>query len=487
MEKINTKSQQFPPVISVLGHVDHGKTSLLDAIRKTSIAEREFGGITQKIGASAVEIAHDGKKRWLTFIDTPGHEAFSKMRGRGAQVADIGLLIVSAVDGVMPQTKESIELLKQAAIPYIVVLTKADLPTKQTEKVKQQLLKEGIMLEGLGGDVPFIEVSAKTNLHIKELLELILLVYDIHIVPVLTRSQTAPLEGVIIESKMDPRIGPRATVVIKNGRIKARDEATCEGVVFRVRSLMDDRGKTVQEASVGHAVEVMGFTKVPGVGSLVSSKDAVGKSVAEAAPQAQLTRELVYKRVEQGQGLAVVLCTDSQGSLEAILHALPKGVQLVSQKAGDIAEADILLAKSTGAIVLGFNVPVKPDIQRLAVTEKVLVRTYNIIYEMLTEISDVIEGKRLDALEQVYGQAQIMASFPFEKTVALGIKVLDGRVARGDKVRVMRGDESVGEATIASLRVGKNTTSKVEKGQEAGIVINPSLDFRVGDMLICHN
>ncbi len=225
----------FPPVVAVLGHVDHGKTTPLDAIRTSTIADREFGGDHPKIGASSVEIEHDGVKRWITFIDTPGHEAFTSMRSRGAQVADVVLLIVSAADGVQPQTKESIAVLKEANVPYIAVLTKVDMDTAQVERVKQQLLKEGVMLEGLGGDVPTIQVSAKTRLNIKELLDLILLVHDLHKGDKHV-SNTSPLSAIVIESKMDKNVGPRATVVIRNGTMKLRDEIGVEGTANKVKN-----------------------------------------------------------------------------------------------------------------------------------------------------------------------------------------------------------------------------------------------------------
>jgi translation initiation factor IF-2 len=470
--------KHFPPVVSVLGHVDHGKTTLLDAIRKTGVAEREHGGITQKIGASEVETVHEGQKRRITFIDTPGHEAFAKMRGRGAKAADIGILVVSSADGIMPQTKESIELLQKANVPYIVALTKSDLPTKIPEQVKQQLVGAGVMLEGLGGDIPVIEVSARTNHNIKELLDLILLVHDLH-QP--NPDEVAPqksLLGIIIESKLDPKSGPRATVVVKNGKIQVREEVFSGGKSFKVRSLLNTFGKQVKEATIGDAVEVLGFTDVPPVGSSLTSTSS------EIMVEKHI--EKTYSPMAPEGALSVILCVDSFGSLEAILAALPKDIIVISSKTGDVTESDILLAKSTGGIVLGFNVKIRPDVLRLAVTEKVLVRNYSIIYEMLDELSDVLEGKRLESEEQIYGTAKIMASFPFEKTLALGLRVEDGRIAKGDKVRIMRGDDVVGETTIASLRVGKEPTSKIEAGNEAGAVLASKLDFRVGDMLISH-
>ncbi len=481
-QQTNTQANVFPPVVAVLGHVDHGKTSLLDAIRKTNIASREQGGITQKIGASTIEIMHDNQKRRITFIDTPGHEAFTKMRGRGAQVADICLLIVAVDDGVKPQTKESIEIIKSANIPYIVVLTKADVPDKNPEKVKQQIVRENILLEGYGGDVPVIEVSSRTGSNIKELLDLILLVMDVH--PLKDKSPENPLEAVIIESKQDAKVGPKATVVIKNGSVRIKDEVetlhatSLQPVEAKVRALITDTGAQVQSATVGDAVELLGFKEVPPVGSLVVHKggDSINRVSAE-----------VSRKQGDENSLALILCADTQGSLEAIINAMPKNIRLISQKTGDISEVDVLFAKSTGAIILTFNVKLKPDVIRSAINEKVLLKNYTIIYELLEELGEVVEGKRLALLEQVYGVAQILASFPFEKSQVLGISIMEGRMARGDKVRIMRNEEVIGETNIVSLRQGKETTSKVEKGQEAGILISPFLDFKIGDLVIAHS
>lgn len=473
----------FPPVVAVLGHVDHGKTTLLDAIRHTSIAEREYGGITQKIGASSVQILHEGKPRKITFIDTPGHEAFAKMRSRGATASDIGLLIVSSVEGVMPQTRESITVLKQAHIPIIVVLTKSDLPTKNPEKVKGQIAREGILLEGMGGDVPVIEVSAKTGQNIKELLNLILLVWDIHASAHPPKvSPTHRLWAIVIESRLDPKAGPRATVVIKDGTIHARQELFDEIGTFKVRSLMNDQGDMIQEATIGEAVEVLGFLKVPPVGSIISSEELVPSKKEEGT----LKREHIYSPVARLDELQIVLVADSQGSLEAIINSLPEKVHILEQKTGEITEGDVLLAKATGAFVIGFNTKIRPDVSKLARTEKVLMKNYTIIYELLSEIADVLEGKQLAQREEIYGTAKVLAKFPFEKTFVLGILVTDGRIARGDKVRLVRGEEIIGESQITSLRIGKTPTNKVEKGHEAGILITPTLDFQVGDMVISH-
>lgn len=483
-ENTHTESNIYPPVVAVLGHVDHGKTTLLDAVRKTSIADREYGGITQNIGASSVEILYEGKQRRITFIDTPGHEAFSKMRSRGAQAADIGLLIVSAVDGVMPQTRESIQLLKQAQIPFIVVLTKSDLPTATAEKVKQQILREDILLEGYGGDVPVIEISAKTGHNIKELLDLILLVTELKGSDEKPSAQ-GPLKAIVIESKLDQKAGAKATVIIKNGTMHTREDLFCEGVMFRVRNLINDRGVQVKEASIGEGIELFGTEKVLSVGSIVTSEKS-GSKVPEVKHISGI-RELIYQPQQEEEGLAVILCADTQGSMEAILHVLPDDVKVLTAKTGEITEADVLHAKSTNAFVLGFNTRIRPEVQKLAMTEKVLVKNYKIIYEMLDEIKDVLEGRALARIEIILGVAKVLAKFPFEKGFAFGITVADGRVARGDRIRVMRDEKAVGETTIHSLRVGKNPVNKIEKGHEAGIVLNGKLDITIGDMLICIN
>jgi translation initiation factor IF-2 len=486
------------PVVAVLGHVDHGKTSLLDAVRKTNIAAREHGGITQGIGASSIEITVEGVKKSITFIDTPGHEAFTHMRGRGTQAADIGLLVVSLVDGVMPQTRESIEILRNTGIPFIVVLTKSDSPDKNEDKVKGQLVKEEVMLEGYGGDIPFIAVSAKTNTNIKELLELISLVFDMRQKPV----QDTSLKGIVIESRLDEKSGPRATVVIKSGVLSVRQEIESDGIRARVRTIISDKGVHLDKAIAGQAVEVLGFEKVPSVGGLVASLGAQDnrapvsegtQPVAPSAPttpfrsgQAAMPMPENFLNVEDAPTLSVVLCADNQGSLEAITRSLPEEINIALAKTGDITTTDILLAKSINAIVLGFNTRVRPEIMKFAAQEKVLAKNYKIIYELISEVKDVLEGKQLALVEEIYGRAKILASFPFEKTKVMGIKVLEGRVARGDKVRLIRKEEIIGESSVSSVRIGKNVVSKIGESQEGGVILSPALDFTIGDMLICH-
>ncbi len=484
-EKTTTTSDivHIPPVVTVLGHVDHGKTTLLDAIRKSTIAQKEAGGITQKIGASTIEILHEGVRRAITFIDTPGHQAFAAMRSRGALAADIGLLIVSATDGVMPQTKESIHVLQEAGIPIIVVITKIDLPEKNLEKVKQQLLKENVLLEGLGGDVALIEVSAKTNKNITELLGLILLVFEMHQDMVKDRAQDAPFQGIVIESKLDQRVGPRATIIVKNGTLRLREEIYSDQIKGKVRTLLDTQNKQIQQVSIGQAVEILGFEQTPPVGSVVLRGGFVPSAQQELINNKDASLPSFHR---DEHALSIVLIADTLGSLEAITHALPKEIVVTMKKTGDIMSSDVFLAKSTKSIIIGFNVGVKGDIMQVARTEKVLIKNYAIIYELLDELQDVLDGKALAREEEIFGEAKILASFPFEKTKVLGIKVLGGRVAKGDKVRLMHEDSIGGESTITSVRQGKNTVSKIEQGSEGGVILAPFLDFTIGDVLICH-
>ncbi len=494
MDKANknahtSSSNSFPPVVAVLGHVDHGKTTLLDVIRKTSIAGHEVGGITQKIGASSVDIMHEGQKRSITFIDTPGHEAFSHMRGRGAQVADVALLVVAANEGLKPQTKESIEILKKTNTRFIVVLTKADLPTKNSDKVKQELLKEQVTLEEYGGEVPVIEVSAKTNTNIKELLDLILLVFDLHKPSEKSAqiSQNAPLKAIVIESKLDSRTGPKATIVIKNGALRIKDEIQTEGISGKVRTIINALGYHLSVAAVGEAVELIGLEKVPNVGSIIQHK-----SNAILAPETKslaipLKRDLTYQKKAKEFGISIILAADTKGSLEAISTALPKDAKVILQKTGEVSEADIILAKSTESIVLSFNTKIRPEIEKLAVIEKVLLRNYTIIYEMLAEVKDALEGKLQAQMEKIYGRAKVLAKFPFEKTFAFGVQINEGRLARNDRIRITRADSVITETSILSLRVGKNPTSKVDKNHEAGIVLTTPLDIQVGDVILSHS
>jgi len=463
-QKISKNDNTRPPIVVVLGHVDHGKTTLLDTIRKTNVAEREYGGITQSIGAYQIQ-----SPRIITFIDTPGHEAFSKMRSRGASAADIAILVVAANDSVMPQTVESIKIIKEAKIPYIVVLNKVDLPEANVDKAIADLGRHEVQLETYGGDVPWVKVSAKKGDGIKELLDLIGLVADMSEIKA---EPVAPLAAVVIESKLDNKRGVLATIVVRYGTIKVRDEIYIDGKKSKVRALIDYKNEQTQSAGPGTPAEILGLTEIPQVGSMVSSE------------LGELAASQTLKRSDQANdtSLCLILKADTAGSLEAVVAKIPVNVNLIASAAGEITEADVLLARSTKAIILGFNAKVSPQAQRLADVEKVLVRTYKIIYELLDELTDAAAGMLQPVeTEEILGKGQIIAEFPFEKMRVVGVKVTEGRIAKGDLVKIKDL-----QSKIKSLRVGKEESNKVEAGKECGILLDPQVDFKIGDDIITY-
>ncbi|MEK7065428.1 MAG: translation initiation factor IF-2 [Patescibacteria group bacterium] len=474
-----TNQPSRPPIVAVLGHVDHGKTTLLDFIRKSNVAAREHGGITQHIGAYQIET----KKRLITFIDTPGHEAFAKMRSRGASAADIAILVVAADDSVKPQTKESIEQIGAAGVPMIVAVNKIDLSTANIDRVKRDLAKTGVQVEGFGGDVPIVPISAKQGTGVAELLDMILLVSDMK---GLAREADGPLEAVVIETRVDRGKGMVATLIVKIGTLRG-GMPLYEGTkqIAKVRAMFDEYGKGVVEALPSRPVETLGFTVLPTVGTVLSN--APGNQAAQT-PTKKSTSDMpdFLKPVEeQEEHLKLILKADTAGSLEAVRNSLPERVTLVSTGIGDINDADVLLAKSSGSIVIGFNVVASPAVAKLAQTEKVIFRTYKIIYELLDEIKDVVSGlKEVLVEERELGAGQIIAEFPFEKDRIAGTKIISGRLARGDSVKVMRDQTEVGRAKIKSLRHGKDDITKAEVGNECGVLFDQKLDFAIGDAII---
>lgn len=472
-----------PPIVVVLGHVDHGKTTLLDTIRKANVATREHGGITQHIGAYQVD-------EKITFIDTPGHEAFMKMRSRGAAVADVALLVVAADDGVMPQTIESIEQVKASGASMIVVLNKVDLPVANADKVKSELAKHGVQVEGFGGDIPMVPVSAKAGTGIKALLDLIILVAEMK---GLTSEPEAPLEAVVIETRVDKGKGMVASAIVKKGTMKSGVTLFEESTqVARVRAMFDEYGKGVDVAGPSKPVEVLGFTKLPQVGAVLRSSASIAEqkpSQTSAQPQAGVVSSLPdwLKPVseQEKEKLNIILKTDTAGSKEAILAALSPRIRVIEGSVGDITDADVLLAKSAKAFIVGFNVKCAPQVVKLAQAEKVIYRTYTIIYELLDELAEVVEGlKEVLTQERELGMGVIIAEFPFEKQRVAGTKVASGRLARGDAVKIMRGDEEIGRAKIKSVRVRKAEVTKVEEGDECGILFDKNIAFQLQDGII---
>jgi translation initiation factor IF-2 len=447
-----------PPVVVVMGHVDHGKTSLLDAIRKTDVAGREYGGITQSIGAYQTS--------GITFIDTPGHEAFGKMRSRGATVADIAVLVVAANDSVMPQTIESIKVIQEAKIPFIVAINKVDLPEANTEKVLQDLLRHNVLIEKFGGSIPFVEVSAKQNKGIRELLDLINLTWEMS-----ESVDDKDLKAVIIESKMDKNRGPVATAIVKSGELTVGQKIFIGNKEHKIRMLFDYSDKQLTNATPGMPVLVLGLTEVPPVGSEITH---MRKEPAVSQPLFPRNKE---------NALNLILRADTAGSLEAIFPKLPQNINILESGTGEITEKDILLAKSTSAIVIGFNVRVSNSVTDLAKTEKIILRGYKIIYELLDELKDAAAGA-LEKMttEEILGAGKIIAEFPFEKLRIAGVKVTDGRLARGDRIRI----RSL-ESKIKDIRVGKEQVNKVEAGKECGVFLDPQIDFKLGDDIIAYS
>ncbi len=473
--------QVRPPIVTILGHVDHGKTTLLDFIRKSSVAAREHGGITQHIGAYQVE--HEGKK--ITFIDTPGHAAFEKMRSRGAQVADIAILVVAIDDGIMPQTTEAIKHILAAKVPMIVAANKVDLPgidkTVQLQKIKKQLSDQGVLVEEYGGDVPVIELSAKSGAGVDKLLEMITLVAEMH---ELKGDPSVEPAGVVIEANLDKFKGPIATILVKNGTLKKGGQIDISGIKGKIRGLNDWNGKPMDSAGPSTPVEVLGLETVPTVGGLLGQLPEVAKKEAIMS---------LVERLKAGEdkSLKVVIKTDKQGSLEAIEDALnafnkeERLVKIVLSGTGDIGEADIKLAAGVKAIVVGFNVKIAPTAQRIAENEHVLIRSYTIIYELLDEIEEVIEGMiRPGEIEEVLGRAEIIAEFPYGKNERIaGCRVLEGGINRGSKVRIMRGEENIGETKLKSLKKVREEVTHVEKGNDCGMMFDPPMDFQIGDVV----
>src|SRR3989344_3227310 len=468
-----------PPIVAVLGHVDHGKTTLLDYIRKANVASHEHGGITQHIGAYQVET----NSRLITFIDTPGHEAFAKMRSRGASAADIAILVVAADDSVKPQTKESIEQIKAAHVPMVVAVNKIDLPGATVDRVKKDLAKVGGQVAGFGGDVPIVSVSAKQGTGIVELLDMILLVSDMK---GLEGSPDAPFLAHVIETRLDKGRGMVATLIIKSGTLRS-GMVLFEGdrQIAKVRACFDEYGKGVSEALPSKPVEVLGFTILPTIGTVVSNEPGVS---VVTVPKKKLTNDMpdfLKPMEEEEQKLKIILKADTAGSLEAIGASLPKGVTVVSTGIGDVGEADVLLCKSSGSIVIGFNVGTKPAVVKLAQTEKVIFRSYTIIYELLDEVNDVVSGLKVALVEErELGVGKVIAEFPFEKDRIAGIKVVSGRLAKGDSVKIMRGESEIGRAKIKSLRHGKDNITKAEQSNECGVLFDQKLDFTIGDGII---
>ena len=487
-----------PPVITILGHVDHGKTTLLDAIRKTNVVSREAGGITQHIGAYQVD--HDGRP--ITFIDTPGHQAFTAMRARGAQVTDIAVLVVAADDGVMPQTVEAIDHIKAAKVPIVVAVNKMDSPNADPERVRRQLSEHELVVEKWGGDVIDVEVSAKTGLGLDDLLANLLVVAE---VGEFKAHPTRPAVGVVVEARLDKSRGPLATVLIQTGRLAVGDYIVVGSVRGRVKALHDDQGHRVTHAGPSMPVEILGISELPAAGdrlAVVPDERSAREAVAEIRRRMNLhtargaTLEEVGARISTGQvkELAVVVKTDVHGSLEAVRQGLEQlnnnvtQVRIIHAATGAVTESDVMLAVASEAIIVGFNVGSDQGAMRLAAQDHVDIRHYNIIYRLTEDIQAALAGMLEPSMQDVTeGALEVRAIFAIGRTrKTAGCYVTDGKISRGAMARVVRGGQLLFDGPVGSLRRFKDDVREVATGYECGMTIEGFNAYAIGDTIQVH-
>jgi translation initiation factor IF-2 len=486
------------PIVTVMGHVDHGKTSLLDAIRETKVASGESGGITQHIGAS--EVVHNGKR--IVFLDTPGHEAFTAMRARGAQVTDIAVIVVAADDGVMPQTKEAIDHVRAARVPMIVAINKVDKPDANPDRVKQELADNNVLIEEYGGDVIAVPVSAKQRTGIDDLMEMVLLVSDLQD---LKADPDRPAIGTIVESKVDKGRGNVATVLVQTGTLKIGDVVSVGRTHGRVRALNNAAGKRVKQAEPATAVEIIGLQGLPEAGDILrvvadekAARDAAEKAeIAAAGGEGRTvsTLEEISAAIQASEvaELRVVLKTDVQGSLGAIRHALERlnsdevRINILREGAGDINESDVNLASASNAVVVGFNTKPDAGAQRSVEATGVDVRLYDVIYKLTDDIGQALQGLLAPKLiEQVEGHAEVRMVIKAGKAGNIaGSYVTDGRIVRGGQARLFRGSELLADTRITSLKRFKDDVREVATGFECGIGLDAD-DIAEGDVIECY-
>jgi translation initiation factor IF-2 len=486
------------PVVTIMGHVDHGKTSLLDAIREANVAGKEAGGITQHIGAYYVE--KDGRK--VVFIDTPGHEAFTRMRARGAKVTDIVVLVVAADDGVMPQTLEAIDHARAAKVPIVVAINKIDKPDAQPERIKQQLSDRGLLAEDWGGDTVMVPVSAKMKINLDLLLEMILLVADLQD---LKANPSRPAMGNVLEAKLDRGRGPVATVLVRNGTLHVGDYFICGAVFGKVRAMLNDRGEPIREAEPSTPVEVLGLESMPEAGDdfQVVTDTAKAKQIvlfreakvreATLAKSSRITLEMLHKKLAAGEvtELPIILKADVGGSAEVLSDTLQKlsndkvKIRVLRSGVGAINESDVLLASASDAIIIGFNVRPERNTSALAEQEKVDIRLHTIIYNLTDEIKRAMTGLLEPVFKEVYkGKAEVRDTFRITKVGNVaGCQVQDGTITRDSEVRLLRDNVVVYTGKISSLRRFKDDVSEVKSGMECGITLENFGDVKQGDVI----
>ena len=486
--------QPRPPAVTVMGHVDHGKTSILDAIRETNVTDREAGGITQHIGAYQVEV----KGQKITFIDTPGHEAFTAMRARGATVTDIVVLVVAADDGVMPQTLEAIDHAKAAAVPTIVAINKIDLPDANPDRVKQQLTERELVIEEWGGDVIAVSVSAKTREGLQDLLEHILLVAEIS---ELKADPDRPAQGTIIEAELDPSRGPMVTTIIQTGTLKVGNVVIAGDTWGRVKAMFDEKGQRLQKAGPSTPAKIMGLSEIPHAGDIlkVVADERAARQEMESrerehatAAQRAATLEAFSGDVAAGKAkeLNVVLKADVQGSVEAVHQALEglsserARARVIHSGSGKISESDVMLARASQAIVIGFNVRTETGAVRMADSEGVDIRHYSIIYQLIEDIERALKGIMEPIIHEIVdGHAEVRAIFRVRGGRVAGCMITDGLIRRNSQVRIKRGEEVLRTSRVSSLRRFQEDVREVQTGLECGVGAEGFSDFQEGDVI----
>ena len=485
-----------PPVVTVMGHVDHGKTSLLDCIRNTHVQTHEAGGITQHIGAYQVNCK--GKK--IVFLDTPGHEAFTAMRARGAQITDIAILVVAADDGVMPQTIEAIHHAKSAGVPIIVAINKIDKPGANPDRVKQELMEQGLVPEEYGGDTIMVPVSAKKQIGIDDLLEMVLLVAE---VKELKANPNRDARGVIVEAKLDKGRGPVATVLVQNGTLRIGDSVVCGTTYGKVRAMVNDRGENVKKAGPSVPVEILGLNDVPEAGDILAVlEEKQARSIAEARIERQrnnlikskkVSLDDLFHQIQEGdiKDLNIVIKADVQGSVEALLSSLLKlnkndevRVSIVHSGVGAVNESDVMLASASNALIIAFNVRPDANARKLADTENIDIRTYRVIYDAINDVKDAMSGMLKPKYKEVIqGRVEIRQVMKFSKALVAGSYVLEGKICNNSKIRIIRDNIEIFDGEIDSLRRFKDEVKEVNAGYECGISIVDFRDFKEGDII----
>jgi len=470
-----------PPIVVILGSVDHGKTTLLDYIRKTNIADREAGGITQSIGS--YEIEHNGEK--ITFIDTPGHAAFTKMRARGCYCADIGILMIAADDGIKPQTEESIKILRESKIPFIVAINKIDTPGANVEKIKNELIQKNVLLENYGGDVSFQEISAKTGKGVSDLLDLILLAAEVE---ELEYKPDGPVTGFILESKLDQRRGIIATAIITNGTLRKGETIGAGAAGGRVKALTDFLGRRIDSATASSPVQILGFESLPQIGDRLAPERISVSKEREKTDSLPLKDEPAVK---------IILRADVAGSLEALSETIQGLVQtlfeskddypkiyIIDEAVGDITDGDVKLAISTGALIVGFKTKTTKAAENLARGQKVRIINSGVIYDLIKTLEEDLEKLKQRA---VAGKLEIMAIFgKKDGQQIIGGKISEGMIRNQTVLDIRRGDNIIGTGKIINLQQGKENAQTVESGKECGLLFDSKNNIKVGDVLIAH-